>query len=323
MVRKLYSIFRKLSGRAESKKPDSWRCFSVADGKIMPPYCCEVNAVDHCNIACMDCNHASPAAARRMADPEVVFRDFSIMATFYGSAVAKIIGGEPLLHPDLPALIKAVRESGISNHIILVTNGTLLPGMSDAIWEAIDELELSVYPETELLLLPHMPGIQQLAERHRVKLVRFFYEDFRATFSTTGPRDKALTRRIYKACEKANLWGCQSIREGYFFKCPQCIYIPGIIDQAVVYDYREDGVRIDDTPECRERLKRYLASREPLRACRYCLGTVGRLRKHVMAKPAEWASAHSASTEELIDYDKLSRLEKGRGVEGIRRICLQ
>jgi len=298
----------------------NWRCYRIVNGKIIPPRSCEINAVDHCNIACMDCNHASPTAKMKTANPDVVFRDLSILSLFYKSAVIKIIGGEPLLHPNMLALLKAVRSSSVSKHIILITNGILLSQMKDEIWAEIDEIELSVYPQTESLLTPHMAAIYQSAKLHQVRLVMYYYEDFRATFSMIGTTDHALTQRIYSACKLARLWGCQSVHEGYFFKCPQSIYMPNILDKAVSYDYREDGVKIINTPDFPDKLKEYLSSRKPLRACRYCLGSVGRLRVHRLAKTTGWKSAHAVPTEELVDYDKLSRLENGRGASDTNKI---
>lgn len=320
MLNQLLSAVRKLSGFSGIHRPDSWRCYGIVDGKIIPPRSCEINAVDHCNIACRDCNHASPAVKMKFADPDVVFRNLSSLSMFYKPAMIKIVGGEPLLHPDMTALLKAVRRSGISRHIKLVTNGILLPQMKDEVWAEIDELELSVYPATESVLSAAMAAIRQTAKRHHVKMVRYFYNNFRMTFSMVGTADYVLTGRIYTACKLAKLWGCQSVHEGHFFKCPQSIYIPKILDAADAYDYREGGVKITDSPDFPDKLKGYLSACEPLRACRYCLGSVGALRGHKLTKASGWTSAHCVPTEELVDYDKLYRLENGREMADINKI---
>ena len=135
---------------ASRQKPVKWRCFTIEDRKITPPMSCEVNAVDHCNIACLDCNHAAPALPESYADPGSVHRDLARLAKVYKAGCLKILGGEPLLHPDLLSLVQAARASRISQTIRLITNGTLLHRMPDTIWSSIDELELSHYPEPEL-----------------------------------------------------------------------------------------------------------------------------------------------------------------------------
>jgi hypothetical protein len=290
-----------------NKDNESWRCFTIDGGRISPPYSCEINAVDHCNIACMDCNHASPGAGKAVASPSAVLNDLSLLSRHYKSYALKIVGGEPLLHPDLLSLLRAVRESNICEYISLVTNGTLLSQMADEIWAELDEVELSIYPGTRPMLETHLPSVQRSAARHQVKLVISPYEEFRITFSTIGTADAGLTRRIYRNCRLANLWGCQSVHEGYFFKCPKCIYVPRILDAPVRYDYREDGLKITDSPDFLRQLSEYLGSQEPLSACRYCLGSSGKHRPHRLVKASEWVHIQARPIEELVDYGKLTR----------------
>ena len=322
MVNKLFSAFKSFLRPAVTKTPDDWRCFSIVDGKITPPYSCEINTVDHCNLGCTDCDHAAPAMVPKFADPDVVFRDLSLLSKSYKAEALKIIGGEPLLHPDLLALIRAVRKSGICNKIVLVTNGTLLHQMGSDIWKALDEIELSVYPETRKILEMHMPVIQQNAEQHKVKLIRYLYEYFRIPFSMVGTSDMSLIKCIYGTCLRARIWGCHSIYEGYFFKCAQCIYIPRIIDQFAAFDYKKDGIKITGDSNFQDTLKNYLISNEPLNACRYCVGGIGKLRANATLKTSAWTSAHYVPTEQLVDYDKLRALEKNETIYDIVRIRL-
>ncbi|MCE5195438.1 MAG: 4Fe-4S cluster-binding domain-containing protein [Nitrospiraceae bacterium] len=263
--------------------------------------------MDYCNISCMDCNHAASAAGSSKADPDSIFDALSILSKYYRSHALKIVGGEPLLHPDLLLLIRAVRKSNICKHLALVTNGIFLNRMSDDIWRELDEVELSIYPETKSILKKYLPDIKQSAVKHKVKLVISPYKKFRITFSTIGTTNAELIRLIYKNCRLANLWGCQSIHEGYFFKCPQCIYIPRILDSKAGYDYKRDGVRITDSPNILRDLSEYLSSQEPLRACRYCLGSSGKHRDHKMVKTSEFKYIHARPTEELVDYQRFLR----------------
>ncbi|PKN52351.1 MAG: hypothetical protein CVU55_07410 [Deltaproteobacteria bacterium HGW-Deltaproteobacteria-13] len=323
MIKKMYSSCKSFLNPPANKTPDDWRCFSIVDGEIVPPYSCEINAVDHCNLGCTDCDHGAPAMVPKFADPDIVFRGLSLLSTSYKAEALKIIGGEPLLHPDLLSLIRAVRKSGICNHILLVTNGTLLHQMNDKIWEAVDEVELSVYPETRKLLDRHMPIIRKNAEKHKIKLSGYFYEYFRIPFSLVGTSDISLIRSIYRTCLRARIWGCQSIYDGYFFKCPQCIYIPRIIDPSVAYDYKKDGIKITGDSNFQNALKKYLMSKKPLNACRYCLGGVGKLRANTIRKTSAWTSTHYVPTEQLVDYDKLRYLGKSKTVYDLSEIRTQ
>jgi hypothetical protein len=62
-------------------------------GFIVPPTHLEFIVVDHCNISCRACNHASPALEKWFADPETVHRDLSILARYYRPRLVKVIGG--------------------------------------------------------------------------------------------------------------------------------------------------------------------------------------------------------------------------------------
>jgi MoaA/NifB/PqqE/SkfB family radical SAM enzyme len=274
--------------------------------------------VDHCNIACLDCNHGAPGLGPRYADPGVVSDDFSKLAKVYRAEWIKIIGGEPLLHPDLSALIRVLRASRISSKIVMFTNGLLLDRMSDDVWRGLDRIEISHYPHVALEegLLRH---IHARAVQHGVQIQRFYYQNFRATFSLIGTKDNELARRIYRTCKLANLWGCQSIHRGRFYKCPQSIYIPHLVDCFGVSSDREDGLTIEESALFFDSLKDYLVSKEPLAACRYCLGSVGLHRPHRLVKRSEWRSIHEKPTEALIDFARLRELESGRSAPEIQK----
>ena len=55
-------------------------CCHLRRGKIEPPGNFEINATDHCNLSCIDCNHASPAMPPHYADPAVIYEDCSRLA---------------------------------------------------------------------------------------------------------------------------------------------------------------------------------------------------------------------------------------------------
>jgi hypothetical protein len=95
-----------------------------------------------------------------------------------------------------------------------------------------------------------------------------------------------------------------------------------MIDQSVTYDYKKDGVRITGDSNFQDTLKNYLVSKEPLNACRYCLGGIGKLRANATLKTSAWTSIHCAPTEQLVDYNKLKLLEKGETIYDADKIRL-
>src|SRR4051812_29275394 len=110
----------------------------------------EINAVRGCNLSCRACSHLSPVLPpRAVVSAESVRRDLTLLARCYHCDHVRILGGEPLLHPDLLGVVRAVRASGITDRVRVVTNGVLLPRQSVDLWDAVDEIHVSVYPGHE------------------------------------------------------------------------------------------------------------------------------------------------------------------------------
>ena len=283
-------------------QPENARKSRVIDGCIVSPTHFEVIAVDHCNITCAGCNHASPAMPPWFADPEAVHRDLSVLARIYRPNFIKLLGGEPLMHRDLPALIEAIRSAGMSCPISLVTNGMLLHKAPEAVWQGVDSIEFSVYPGAR-----GQEDNLQLA-RARMKemgktLKVFTYDSFRATFTLKGTQDQALIRKIYTACKVANFWGCHGLREGYVYKCPQSMYAGRLADGVS----ERDRIAISDRPTLQDELLAFVNSPDPLEACSNCLGTVGIQEPHNLPTRGRWRESIDRSSEELIDYAWLEK----------------
>ena len=262
---------------------------------------CEINVVEHCNLSCRACSHTSPVLPRTLLDPAVVERNLLLLAEHYGVNTVRLVGGEPLLHPDLRAIVEAVRRSGIGELICVVTNGVLLPRIPRALWEAVDIVEVSAYPGNEL-------GPEQLqrcreeADAAGTKLVVSRVQMFRESYSEAGTTDAKLIRRIYRNCVIAHVWRNHTVANGVFYKCPQSYFLPKLLGK----DSGLDGVVLAE-PELDRRLREYLASPEPLAACGNCLGSAGRRFEHEQTPRAEFRRRQGARTEELVDPRYLHR----------------
>ncbi len=138
------------------------------------------------------------------------------------------MGGEPLLHRDLVGVIEAVHAVAAPARVSVVTNGTLLPQMTDAFWRAIDGVQVCLYPGKEL-------GREELracgdkAKAHGVRLVATRINEFRESYSELGTEDEGLVREIYEAC---TLKTSHSIARGSFYKCPPSYFLPRVLDGA-------------------------------------------------------------------------------------------
>lgn len=263
----------------------------------------EIDVVSHCNLSCRACSHLSPISKTRFSAPEAIEKSLRILAKSYHAHTLRLLGGEPLLHPLLTEIVLRTISTGIADKIKIVTNGILLGKTSDDLWKLIDVIEISSYPgfeiSTETLNKLYIRG-----KEFGVDIENKTYKFFRESHSGLGTDDIDLIRRIYSTCQIAHQWGCHSVHEGYFYKCPQSHTI-----NQNSKDLFKDGIPLDGSSNLSDQLKEYLASGEPLRTCAKCLGSVGLVFSHEQLKRKTWEDKQKVPLENLVDWDFLEHLE--------------
>ena len=280
--------------------------FEVQNGKIQS-IACEVPVAHHCHLTCRGCSHLSPRSKRLFVSPEVLERDLTLLARSYQAAQIRVLGGEPLMHPQLVDVLEVVRRSGVARSVKVTTNGVLLPRMTDDFWRAVDEVWISRYPGFEL----SRDDIEMLARRahtHGVKLGMHAYDRFREATITVRNDNQDLVNRIFATCQVAHVWNCHTIDQGYFYKCPQSLFIPALLHDEPWSDPKADGVPIDDSPSFRDTLLRFLNASEPLAACTHCLGSAGKRFPHEQEERRAPVRPVSELSD-LIDWQFLGKLE--------------
>ena len=115
--------------------------------------------------------HFSPLADPEFIDVEDFRRDFERMGELfaYECEYIKLLGGEPLLHPEVNTLMKIARENFQHGIILLVTNGILLLQMSDDFWRTCHDNNITVAISKYPINLD-MPEIRNRAAKFGVSL---------------------------------------------------------------------------------------------------------------------------------------------------------
>jgi organic radical activating enzyme len=281
----------------------------VTDGRVLTDGL-EVVVTHHCNLRCRACAYLSPVQRPTRVDPVSLQRSLTALASRFHASEARILGGEPLLHPDLVGVVVAVRNSGICDTIRLITNGTLLERASEALWDAVDEVSVSVYPGRELDPAA-ADVIQRTAGEHGVRLKFKTFDYFRQSYAETGTSDDGLVDRIYRTCQMAHSWRCLTVWSGHLYRCPQSLFLPSVLDSL---DLAHEGIPIADDPGFGERLLDFLEDPRPLSACRNCLGSVGTLFYHTqIPRRTPWREPQAKAVEDLIDRQHLRYLEDHPG----------
>ena len=276
--------------------------YRLVGGKIWARKC-ELDPVEHCNLSCRACSHLSPIQPRRIVEPDDVERDLRLLGRHYHARWIRLVGGEPLLHPNLVEVVRAARRSGLGDGVSIVTNGVLLPGSPDSLWQAVDAIEVSLYPGKSLSE-DEQAVCRRRARAHGVDLRLVRVSRFRESYSELGTDNTHLTARIYGSCRIAHQWQCHTVAGGHFFKCPPAYFLPRTLRPGS-HDLLADGIRLDRRSTLADELLAYLNDRRPLRSCANCLGTAGRPLQHTQVKRAGFRQLQARPTEELIDPGEL------------------
>jgi organic radical activating enzyme len=271
----------------------------------------EINVVHHCNLSCKGCGHLSPIIPEFFLSPDGLFHDLSILSRSCRPEIVSLVGGEPLLHPDLSEIIKVVRRSGITNKIRVVTNGLLLHRMSEQFWKSVDEIHVSLYPNHPKKLRD-LAVYKRYAKRNSVGLKLRYQDYFNEYFLETANTDEPLVRRIYLTCSAPREACCHTLYEGHYYKCPRAVFIPMIHKNRADLAAAKDGLDIRGSKNLGEDLVEYFSTKTPLRACRYCLGSIG--KRFTPQQVSRQAQTQSISQDKLIDWNRLGKLEQKKGL---------
>ncbi len=95
----------------------------------------EVHVTDHCNLNCKGCDHFSPISKIGFLNIKQFEKDIEQINKIAGDYLEHLflLGGEPLLNPDITSIIEISRKQ-LACPIYIVTNGILLTKMPVNFW---------------------------------------------------------------------------------------------------------------------------------------------------------------------------------------------
>lgn len=276
-----------LRARIEPRAEERSRAYEVRDGRI-DVESIELHVVEHCNLRCAQCCNVSPYLAERTMTVAEVSAACARVREVMRPTVLKIMGGEPLLHPDLAGVLRAVRASEVAPRVRLFTNGLLLRTIDDATFALLDELTVSSYasaPVRREILEETSARAQRFDVVLNVKDVSTF-----TTVLTARPNDDAAAQATYDTCWLRHR--CLVVRGGVFYKCTRAAYHADFHAKVSLEAHRDLdaeatqralGIPLAD-PDFAARAAAYLSAKEPIASCRHCLGSAGPLAPHVQLR---------------------------------------
>src|ERR1700720_3534302 len=98
-----------------SRRTREWRMLARGVASTDPPVLAHIVPIRRCNLSCTYCNEFDDFSKPVPTD-EMLRRIDKLGAL--GTSVVTISGGEPLLHPELDAIIARMRKNGILSGMI-------------------------------------------------------------------------------------------------------------------------------------------------------------------------------------------------------------
>jgi MoaA/NifB/PqqE/SkfB family radical SAM enzyme len=270
----------------------------------------EISLTEHCNLRCAGCDHGSPHLPELFTSFEQARASAEILAEVFHAGELKFAGGEPLLHPRLFDFLRMAQEIDLADYTTVITNGMLLHTVPEEFWTLVDRVWISIYPGVKYKVDPkHWTDV---AARHGVALWLKESPAFFLALLNDENRDAALVKDIYSRCRTAHIAGCHTIHEGRYYKCTPAPFMKKRLAlKGIEFENQlRDSVAIDGNRNLADDLARFIGDPEPLRACSYCLGTVGLLRPSTQLNKIrlaqELAEPHE-NVRELIDWEVFNR----------------
>lgn len=114
----------------------------------------DIPILTECNLNCKYCNAFSPIADPWQIDLSEFKKDIKKFSELFNGQVNEfhILGGEPLLHPDLIDILISTREAFPKSIIKIITNGILLGKMSQDFYDVVLKYKIDI-------CISHYPGI--------------------------------------------------------------------------------------------------------------------------------------------------------------------
>lgn len=234
----------------------------------------EIHAAEHCNLNCKYCNHFSPLAKEEFLSLEEYESDLARLSFLFHEEMQqiKLLGGEPLLHPQINTLMQMTRKYFPKGIIKILTNGTLLLKMSDEFWQVCHEtgtvIMYSKYP------IPYdEEGIRKRAEQFQVSLEiadqeeRMELGDKKMMHEPIDIEGKQNALKNFYACVRSNF--CITLKHGKLYTCNRAAHMH-LLKDYFGFDIPLDeanGIDIYKAESAKEILEYMI---KPIPMCAYC-----------------------------------------------------
>ncbi len=174
---------------------------------------------DCCNLNCRGCTHYASLAPKEFMSLEKLTAEMSHLGKVCGSDVKQVylIGGEPLLYPQLPEAMDNMRKAFPTQELYVFTNGLIIGKMSDDFWESVRRNNV-IIAITRYPIKFDYDKVELLCKEKGVKVNVFADRTMKDSFLRFA-LDPSGSQNKYLAHFKCFNRGCVSVTGGYVYPC--------------------------------------------------------------------------------------------------------
>lgn len=182
----------------------------------------DVEVCEHCNLNCKGCGSLAPIAKKEFLDLEQYERDMKHLSALSSGEVHHInlLGGEPLLHPEIHRILNITRDSFPIGEIRIVTNGILLKTMKEVFWEVCKEKRISVTP-TKYPVNIDYKALEDIAKKHSVNYYYFGSDHSSGAWAHIAIDLSGGNSELDSWLQCGNANNCAVYSDGKIFQCPR------------------------------------------------------------------------------------------------------
>lgn len=184
-------------------------------------YHLDVHVTDHCNLNCRGCEHYSSVSEPVFADLEATVKDLTRLSQLFESIEQLyLLGGEPLLHPEVEQFVRQTRRLFPATRLSLMTNGILVTRMPESFWVTLHETSTTLLCDSYPINIDH-DAIDTLGREHGVivEWMKPAEEFFKIPLDLTASCDPADS---FDRCR--GLSNCAIVRDGRLYPCAHSAY---------------------------------------------------------------------------------------------------
>ena len=258
-----------------------WKRLNGKESNVVPRM--EMNIIDGCNLKCKACTHFSSLYAEDAVCSMKEFTESLNDLRRAGKLLRlRLLGGEPFLIDNLPDYLEYARRVFPESDIELVTNGLLIPQMSEQWIHCLEKhritIVISLYPPTVKI----QGKIEDVLSKSTIiwKYDGNEIREFGRNLTLKPAQD------MFVSSQKCLAVGCTFLRNRRLYKCP----FEGLIsDFGEFYNLKmeipDTGYKVDQggDKDLYEHIKQLAL--EPVEMCRYCSEAREWIPWEVCAKP--------------------------------------